>query len=130
MDLSFEVLDKGKPLLCLDFDGVLHRYSRGYEDGSVYDIPTKGAQQFVKEASEHFNLCIYSSRARTEKGKLEMLEWLLNNKFPHLEIVCEKPPAFLTLDDRAITFTGIFPKAEELLKFTAWNGKPWGTKHI
>ena len=32
-----------------------------------------------------------------------------------------KPPAFLTIDDRAIQFTGIFPDPKDLLDFVPWN---------
>ncbi len=32
-----------------------------------------------------------------------------------------KPPAFVTIDDRAITFTGTFPSIDELLAFQPWN---------
>ena len=34
-----------------------------------------------------------------------------------------KPAAFVQLDDRAITFTGVFPDPKELLKFKPWNKK-------
>jgi hypothetical protein len=42
-------------------------------------------------------------------------EWLSKIKWP-----TDKPSAFLTLDDRAITFDGSFPDAEELQHFKTW----------
>lgn len=40
--------------------------------------------------------------------------WLI--KFPR-----KKPPAFVSIDDRCLTFTGKFPKMMDLRKFTPWN---------
>jgi len=117
-----------KPLLCLDFDGVIHRYSQGYKDGSIYDIPTPGAQEFILRALNTFDIVIYSARARTSEGKEEMRQWLHRHMFPTLSlpITCEKPPAFLTIDDRVITFTGKWPDDPTmLLNFTSWNGIGW-----
>lgn len=34
-----------------------------------------------------------------------------------------KPPAMLTIDDRALTFTGAWPDIDELKRFKPWNGK-------
>lgn len=114
-----------KYLLCLDFDGVIHRYSQGYKDGSVYDIPTPGAVESVNRYLTLFDIVIYSARARTEEGKAEMKSWMKKHNFPDLPITCEKPPAFLTLDDRAQTFTGTWPDPDELLQFKPWNMVNW-----
>lgn len=128
MDLSFATLDAGKPVLCLDFDGVLHQYSRGYHDSTIYDPPTEGALSFVHEARKSFNLIIFTARARTPQGRDDIGLWLIQHGFPLLPVTCEKPPAFLTLDDRAMTFTGTWPKISELRKFKPWNGQLWGTR--
>lgn len=116
-----------KYLLCLDFDGVLHRYSQGYKDGSVYDIPTPGAKEFVETALQTFDLVIYSARARTDEGRMEIIEWMYKHHFPPLPVTSEKPPAFLTLDDRAMTFTGEWPDLETLKEFKPWNMVGWKT---
>ena len=42
--------------------------------------------------------------------------WLVHVKWP-----TSKPPAFLTLDDRAIRFDGKFPPLSELVNFKPWN---------
>lgn len=33
----------------------------------------------------------------------------------------ERPPATITIDDRAITFTGEWPDMETLINFKPWN---------
>lgn len=38
-----------------------------------------------------------------------------------IRFVREKPPALVTIDDRAITFTGEWPSVESLLTFKPWN---------
>ncbi len=125
----YEVLKTSeKPLLSLDFDGVLHNYSRGYHDGTIYDGPTPGALDFVLQAQERFLLVIHSARARTKTGKRAIRAWLKQYGFPDLPVTAEKPPAFLHLDDRAVTFTGTFPVPEDLLDFRHWTGAKWGEK--
>ena len=38
-----------------------------------------------------------------------------------LEWPKEKPPAFLTIDDRGWTFMGVWPDPQMLLHFRPWN---------
>ena len=122
----------GTRILCLDFDGVLHAYSKGYHDGTIYDGPVPGAMDFLREAVKVFDVHIYSTRSATPEGRLAMRDaikaWLYDAfcypdaadilytiSFPDV-----KPMAFVTLDDRAITFTGTFPAPEELAAFEPW----------
>ena len=53
----------GKPILCVDFDGVIHSYSSGWKGANVVsDPPVDGAISFLLAAIEQFDVCIYSSR--------------------------------------------------------------------
>ena len=42
------VKDTEKSQLGLDFDGVIHKNSKGFHDGTIYDEPLEGAVEGVK----------------------------------------------------------------------------------
>jgi hypothetical protein len=112
-----------KPILCLDFDGVIHSYERGWQDGEIYGTPTEGFAGWAEEANLHFRLVIYSSRSK--EGSQPMKNWLKKHGIdPDLfEFAHEKPSAFLTIDDRALTFRGRWGEfdPENLRGFKPWN---------
>lgn len=130
--------DAKKPLLCLDFDGVIHSYSSGWQGASVIpDDPVPGSMKFIWDATGHFRVAIFSSRSGQFGGIPAMRKWLArhfrahwasdrttcDDKLAEIEWPLEKPPAFITIDDRALTFTGDwndFPVAK-LLAFKPWN---------
>ena len=126
-----------KPILCLDFDGVIHSYDKGWQDGSIYGTVTPGFCDWAEEAKKHFRLVVYSSRSKTPEGIEAMQNWLVPEIFAwaeqkeggstlHLgdfEFAHEKPPAFLTIDDRAVQFKGDWAALDPavLLAFKPWN---------
>lgn len=117
-----------KPTLCLDFDGVLHSYN-GWSEDIEFDPPVTGAQRFCKKAQESFTLVVYSSRCYEQSQKLAVEAWLKANRFPEMTVTCQKPIAFLTLDDRAVCFQGTWPKVSDLLKFEPWWKRKKGVEH-
>lgn len=115
-----------KPILSLDFDGVLHSYKSGWQGFDVIpDPPVEGAVAFVNEAVKHFHVAVYSSRSSRQEGRIAMVKWLRENGFPAQELTypAVKPPAFLTIDDRCMCFSGLFPDPSELLAFEPWYKK-------
>lgn len=128
-----------KPILCLDFDGVVHLYNSGWKGPrNIPDDPTEGALQFMYDMlQEGWDVVIHSSRARYFGGISAMRKWLRRHAMakdmwhewgfgPGLEdvrFVRWKPPAVLTLDDRAVTFNGTWPTPEAVKKFKPWNKK-------
>jgi hypothetical protein len=125
----------GKPILCLDFDGVIHSYSSGWKGAdNIPDPPVPGSLEFIRDAQEHFRVAIFSSRSNQPGGLLAMQTWLERqgvgvDGFPafvfNVEWPIEKPPAMVTIDDRALTFTGNWSEYDpaELLRFQPWNKK-------
>lgn len=130
---------KYKPIICIDFDGVIHAYRDGWKDGQIYDDVVPGFFIWASRAKEHFKLVIYSSRSKTPEGMAAMAAWLDERMErggvlrEHLAMADftfahEKPPAFLTIDDRAICFDGNWMArhldAEVLLGFRTWTQAP------
>jgi len=132
-----------QPIICVDFDGVIHSYVSGWQGIDVIpDPPVDGAIDWLKahlplhEEADPFHATtyegpivqIYSSRSKSWKGRRAMRRWLVKHglhpayiaekvlKFPK-----KKPAAFLTIDDRAICFDGTFPSTDEMMAFKPWN---------
>ena len=121
---------RAKPILCLDLDGCIHRYSRGWQDGTLYDGMVDGFVEWALKAMKHFQLVVYSSRSKEPTGIIQMQNWFRDQLQPlgwqmtdrhadymrllhawraevlMLYFAHEKPSAFLTIDDRAIQFRG------------------------
>jgi len=128
-------MSKRKPILCLDFDGVIHSYTSGWSGAAIIsDPPVRGALDFLVVAHKHFNVQIYSSRSSQPGGIEAMQEWLqycLEEHAPEINVIelvykhikwpISKPPAMVTIDDRALTFNGTWPPISDLLNFKPWN---------
>ncbi len=117
-----------KPILALDFDGVIHRYSKGWQEGVIYDPPTDGFAEWLIEAREHFTIVIVSSRLQSREGYEAMYNWMVEHEIPYREQLVfsqTRPPALITIDDRAITFTGDWKDypMRWLKAFKPWNQK-------
>ena len=119
-----------RPILCLDFDGVLHSYMTKWTGPAVIpDPPVKGAIPWLKRLLREdgpFRVCIYSSRSKYGEGVEAMKLWLEENGLDVDEVESigfptQKPPAFLTVDDRAYRFSGVFPDEKDLQMFVPWN---------
>jgi hypothetical protein len=126
-----------KPTLCLDFDGVLHSYTSGWKGPrTIPDLPTTGAMEFLWTATEYFTVAILSSRSHKWFGRYAMKQWLKkyfygfhghdtisDDKFNEIQWPLHKPSAFITIDDRALTFDGNWDHFHPLglQQFKPWN---------
>jgi hypothetical protein len=130
-----------KPTICIDFDGVIHSYERGWQNGVIYGDVVPGFFEWVERVRDRFGLVIYSSRSKTDDGVLAMGTWLHEKRDAWIkaggtrhptepltfEFSHEKPAAWLTIDDRAIPFKGDW-YASELTPDAMRAFKPWNSK--
>ena len=150
-----------KPILCLDFDGVIHSYTSGWKGPrNIPDPAIPGALEFIVNMQDHFSVHIFSSRSNYIFGRRAMKKWLykefkkiinsrvysgelkdipewLSKRIPfdfgepfyisfeyyikdvinNIKFPKHKPPALLTIDDRAIQFKGEWPTLDFIQTF-------------
>lgn len=97
----------------IDFDGVIHKCSKGYYDGTIYDEPIQGAFEALKSISEKYTVIIYTCKAKPDRGLVNgktgtelVWEWLEKHNMSQFvsKVTAEKPRAFAYIDDKAISF--------------------------
>ncbi|MFE3456656.1 hypothetical protein ACFXKD_03865 [Nocardiopsis aegyptia] len=110
--------------LAVDFDGVVHAYSRGWHDGTVYDVPVSGAIEGLRALMDEYAVFIHTSR-RVDA----VAAWLTDQGFDCrtdydgefwnergvLLVTNRKLPAVAYLDDRAVRFTSWNQALDDLL---------------
>lgn len=114
-----------RPILCLDFDGVCHSYTSGWQGpDKIPDPPVVGLEPFIQAALSVFEVHIVSSRMSQLNGRQAIMDWFREvvglPTMLQLHFSVEKPAALVSLDDRCLLFTGQWPSIQELLNFQPW----------
>lgn len=72
-----------KPILCLDFDGVIHSYSSGWQGAAcVTDPPVDGSLEFLSNAILRFKVAIFSSRSKSPNWRTLELSPFVPRRLP------------------------------------------------
>ena len=97
----------------VDFDGVIHKNSKGYHDGTVYDEPVEGTREALQKLSEKYTVIVYTAKARKDRGLVNGMngtqmiwEWLKKHDLNQYvsKVTAEKPRAVAYIDDKGIKF--------------------------
>lgn len=113
-------------IIIFDFDGVIHSYVSGWHGPAVVsDPPVPGIRAAIDTIrAAGYKVVVVSSRCYQEGGIQAIADYLAANDIVVDDITHEKPPAIVSVDDRALTFDG-HPETllEKIVSFKVWNGK-------
>ena len=107
------VSKEDKNTIAIDFDGVIHKNSKGFHDGTIYDEPIEGVKKGLEYLSKSHKLVIYTCKANPDRplingktGPKLIYDWLVKYELDSYiyNIVYEKPNAKYYIDDKAIRF--------------------------
>lgn len=119
--------------VAVDFDGVLHPYTKGWQ-GFVPDDepPMEGAKEFLQElVDKGFRVIVFSTRCDTPQGADATKAWLEKwglDKLIYGGVTCTKPAAVAYVDDRAVSFRGDFRDCLPEI-FALADGRAHGAAH-
>ena len=108
------ISDSEKNTIALDFDGVIHKNSNGFFNGTIYDDPIDGAIKSIKEIkNKGYKIVIYTCKANSKRPLIDgktgiqlVWEWLDKHGIKECieDVVAEKPNALCYIDDKGIRF--------------------------
>lgn len=114
-----------KPTVAIDFDGVIHSYTSGWQGvGECSDPMVPGIDTAIADLRTDHKVIVVSSRAATPEGRIVIRDYLKKYNIEVDGIQSEKPPCIVSIDDRAICFTGY----SGILAKQVRNFKPWTDK--
>jgi phosphoglycolate phosphatase-like HAD superfamily hydrolase len=112
-----------KMTIILDFDGVINSYESGWRGvTNIPDEPVEGVNEAIQELRKKFKVVVHSSRCHQKGGMDAIKDYLQKYNIEVDEVVENKVPAVVQVDDRAITFKGEWNK--DLID-SIKNFKPW-----
>jgi hypothetical protein len=113
--------------VAVDFDGVIHAYRRGWQDGTIYDEPVPGALKALRMLLTEFAVYVHTARKPAP-----VCAWLCERGIPAVTgmqgafwdvrdrvlVTDRKLPAIAYIDDRGIRFTDWAQALADLNRFT------------
>jgi hypothetical protein len=106
--------DENENQIAIDFDGVIHKNSKGFYDGTIYDEPIEDAiDSIINIYNMGYKIVIFTAKAKTDRplvngktGQELVWEWLKKYGIDKYikEVTSEKPRALYYIDDKGIRF--------------------------
>jgi hypothetical protein len=114
-----------KPTVAIDFDGVIHSYTSGWQGVDECPDPmVPGIDTAIADLRTDHKVIVVSSRAATPEGRIAIRDYLKKYNIEVDGIQNEKPPCIVSIDDRAICFNGYADiLAKQVREFKPWYSK-------
>ena len=61
--------------IAIDFDGVIHTFDKGWNDGTCYGDPIPGAIEAIKKLSLKYNIIIFTAKAKSNRPLSKWKNW-------------------------------------------------------
>ena len=113
IDYNNKAKSENKNQIAIDFDGVIHKNSKGLFDGTIYDKPIQGTDKALQKLSKKYKIIIFTCKSKPDRplingktGNELIKDWLSQYnllQYVH-EITCEKPRASVYIDDNGYRF--------------------------
>ena len=117
---------KIKQTVIFDFDGVIHSYTSGWQGvTNIPDLPVEGIRDVIEELKiAGYEVVVVSTRCYQEGGIEAIKKYLNKHDIVVDRVTDEKPPAVVTVDDRAICFDGdVTTLFKKIINFVPWMKK-------
>jgi hypothetical protein len=91
-----------RPTIAIDFDGVIHRFSKGWQGGRIYDDPMPGVADSLASLAADYEIVVFTVRS----DLAAVQRWLIQHGLAGwiTDVTNAKPSAVAYIDDRAIRF--------------------------
>lgn len=123
-----------KYTIAVGFDGVIHSYDSPWINArTIPDQPVDGAIEWLHRAIQSFEVVVFSTRAKTWRGRRAMRRWLMDHAgnlwnesigargIEDVTFSYKKSAALIYIDDRAWRFEGSFPTVDDIHHARPWN---------
>lgn len=108
---------KSTATVAVDFDGVIHKYSRGWSDGSIYDPPMAGAIEGLIALADQYAVFVHTTRDIWQVAEYLAGYGIATSTYMDrpstfwdgretILVTNYKLPAIAYIDDRAYLFNG------------------------
>ena len=107
-----------------DFDGVIHSYTSGWQgEDVIIDPPVPRIKAAIDDIRDHgYQVVVVSTRCATTAGEDAVRRYLCQHGIVVDDVMGQKPPAIVYVDDRAICFDGDAQGLlQKILAFRPWN---------
>ena len=111
--------------LLIDFDRVVHKYSRGWYTGTIYDVPVDGAIEAIKKLqNQGWQIIIFTTRSQLGDERNDRISiWLSTHGIPNRVLAWIDNPDTIDRNQTIITNTKIPARAiidDRAIRFTNW----------
>lgn len=98
--------DRRKPVLIIEFDGVIYDYDKYGWKGidELEGLPLEGAKEAIEDLSKVYKIYVYSNRCSQPRGKKAVKNYLEKHQIDVEDVVLNPPPYYVFIGTKLKEF--------------------------